>query len=106
MRKQREFLRISKFGTMARMCAIYLAVCVGTAAGLCQGISGRLAGTVTDATGAVVANAQITIKNPATGMTVRNTTTKNGEYRFEDLPPAGVTVMMLLTASGSSGESK
>ena len=55
-------------------------------------------GTVTDATGAVVPNAQVTIKNLATGETRTGTTSASGEYTFPLLQPGHYSIMV--TASG------
>ena len=48
----------------------------------------RVVGTVADATGAVVPNAQIKLHNPATGADRSATTNGKGEYQFLALPPA------------------
>ncbi len=55
-------------------------------------------GTVTDATGAVVPNAQVTAKNLATGETRNVTTGASGDYTFSLLQPGHYSVTV--TASG------
>lgn len=52
-----------------------------------------LAGVVTDATGAVVPATQVTLANPHTGVSYKQTTDAQGSYRFPIVPPAqGYTV--------------
>jgi carboxypeptidase family protein/TonB-dependent receptor-like protein len=58
-----------------------LAVCVWA-----QTANSRISGTVTDATGAVVAGAKVTAKNEATGVTYTQATTSAGLYAFPSLP--------------------
>ena len=47
--------------------------------------TGNLSGTVTDASGALVPNASLTIKNPAVGASVTQHTNSQGGYAFADL---------------------
>jgi hypothetical protein len=61
-----------------------LALCVGIAFG--QAISGNLVGTVSDPSGAVVANAEVTATNTGTNATTVTHTNSTGEYRFDNLP--------------------
>ena len=63
-------------------------------------VSGDFTGTVTDPSGAVVANATITLRNNSTGQTRTTTATNNGSYRFSLLQPGTYTVTA--TASGFS----
>ena len=58
-------------------------------AGLCFGqvqTTGTISGTITDATGAVVPGAKITVTNKATGLTQTTTTRDNGYYTIVNLP--------------------
>ncbi|HKU26554.1 MAG TPA: carboxypeptidase-like regulatory domain-containing protein, partial [Candidatus Sulfotelmatobacter sp.] len=61
-----------------------LSCCLGLAFG--QAISGNLVGTVTDPTGAVVANAEVTATNVGTSASAVTHTNATGEYRFDNLP--------------------
>ncbi len=61
-----------------------LTLCVGITFG--QAISGNLVGTVSDPTGAVVANADVTATNVGTSASVAARTNSTGEYRFDNLP--------------------
>src|SRR5207245_5724924 len=51
-----------------------------------QTFRGGIEGTVTDSTGAAVAGAQVTVSNPATGLTRPATTGDQGYYFFNELP--------------------
>lgn len=55
-------------------------------------VTGELAGTVTDPTGATIANSRITLKNEATGETQTATTNDTGEFRFSLLRPGPYTL--------------
>jgi outer membrane receptor protein involved in Fe transport len=61
-----------------------LTLCVGITFG--QAISGNLVGTVSDQTGAVVANAEVTATNVGTSVSVVAHSNATGEYRFDNLP--------------------
>ena len=50
--------------------------------------TGALTGTVTDPTGAVVQNANVTLRNHGTGEALATTTDHDGLFRFSLLPPA------------------
>ena len=63
-------------------------------------VSGDLTGTVTDPSGAVVPNAQVTAKNAATGATRTTNSNASGAYRFALLPPG--TYSVGATAEGFS----
>jgi hypothetical protein len=54
--------------------------------GFAQKFTGNIRGTVTDRSGAVVPNAQVTVTDPATGVTRSTTTNDNGEYAVLELP--------------------
>jgi hypothetical protein len=58
-----------------------------SAAALAQVITGDVLGTVTDPSGAVVANAKVIIQNVATNASRDAQTGANGEYVFSLLPP-------------------
>ena len=57
-----------------------------------QATGGRASGTVTDATGAVIPNATVTLKNDATGQTVVTQTTAAGAYNFPNIPVGAYSV--------------
>ncbi len=51
------------------------------------GATGTILGTVTDATGAIVANAKVTVTNTATNVPFRTTTSSSGDYYAPSLNP-------------------
>jgi hypothetical protein len=57
-----------------------------------QAVSGTLLGTVTDASGASVANASVTVTETSTGATHQAATNESGNYTFPDLEPGPYTV--------------
>src|ERR1019366_1548125 len=72
-----------------------LAACLGSFA---QSVSGDLAGTIYDASGATIPNATITAKNDATGVETTTKSAATGEYHLGNLPPGTYTVTV--TAPG------
>ncbi len=74
-------------------CAVVAAVWfVCTATMVAQTAQGRILGTVTDASGAVVTNAQVTIANTATNVSRSLGTNSAGEYSAPSLDPGIYTV--------------
>src|SRR6185437_15635927 len=65
--------------------------------GVAQIATGRIAGTVTDSSGAVIAGANVTLTNEATGVaqTVRSTST--GLYVFTAVNPGNYTMKVVRT---------
>jgi hypothetical protein len=57
-----------------------------------QAVSGTLLGTVTDASGAVVNNAKVTITETNTNIVHSTTTNESGNFTFPDMPPGRFTV--------------
>jgi hypothetical protein len=54
---------------------------------MAQGVSGRIVGTILDATGAVISNATVIISNQDTGAITKVTTNGSGQYRADTLRP-------------------
>jgi len=75
-------LTLSLLGLVA-----YIA-CVGTPAVEAQADLGSCSGVVTDATGAVIPNAEVTVTNIATGAVRTTVTNSKGEYSVTQLLPA------------------
>ena len=73
----------------SRALLLLLALCAGL---LAQTYQGRILGTVTDSSGAVVPSAKITINNPDTGLTRTLTTTATGDYVAPALPPGNYQI--------------
>ncbi len=72
-----------------------LAACLGSFA---QSVSGDLAGTIYDASGATVPNAMIAVRNDATGVETTTKSTATGEYHLGNLLPGAYTITV--TAPG------
>jgi hypothetical protein len=79
-----------------------LALCLVFApAGLAQStVSGEISGTVTDASGAVVPNAAVSLASTETGFSATTTTNSSGAFRFALVKPGNYTLS--ITASGFS----
>ena len=58
-----------------------------------QAVNATLLGTVTDSSGAAVANAKITITETNTNVSRTSETNESGNYVFADLPPGTYTVV-------------
>src|SRR5688500_6569145 len=69
-----------------------LLVSANVALGQAQSNAADLQGTVKDATGAVVPNATVTVRNPATNVTRDGTTNDQGFYRVINIPPGDYEV--------------
>jgi hypothetical protein len=57
-----------------------------------QAVTGSVLGTVTDASGAVVANAKVTLTEVNTGVSRSAVTNASGNYAFPDIPEGGYSV--------------
>jgi hypothetical protein len=62
-----------------------------------QSVNATLLGTVTDSTGAIVANAKVTITETNTNTVHSAVTNESGNYSFPDLPPGKYAVTVELT---------
>lgn len=69
-------------------------VCISTASLFAQGGLGEITGRVTDASGAVVASARVTIINVQTNATVTVITSQSGDYTALDLVPGAYELSM------------
>src|SRR5215813_14298814 len=77
------FLRES-FQMRFRMIAAFVVVAVASLAA--QTFRGTILGTVTDPTGAVVAGAQVKVRNSSTGLERQTVTGSDGSYSVPELP--------------------
>ncbi|HEX8250141.1 MAG TPA: TonB-dependent receptor [Pyrinomonadaceae bacterium] len=88
--------------------SIFFVICLlaGGAGSICaQGTTGQISGTVTDQNGAVVQGASVAVSTRETGLSRQATTSDDGIYSFQQLPPGRYRVEV--TASGfqkSEGE--
>src|SRR5271154_3290203 len=67
-----------------------------------QTFRGAILGTATDASGAVVAGAKVTVKNVATGLERTTETSVDGSYALPELPIGTYTVTVTLTGFQTS----
>lgn len=79
------------------VCLLALSVCVSSAFGQ-SASTGAIAGTVTDASGAVITKANVTATSLETGQTRTAATDANGLYKFSLLPPGNYSLKF--SASG------
>ncbi len=78
---------------MKNILAIFLFLFVVSAAAFGQSaVSGAIGGTVTDASGAVVPNAMVTLLNIGTNKEETVTTTEDGRFKFNNLQPGTYTL--------------
>jgi hypothetical protein len=73
------------FGLLLALFAV--CACIGNRQSFAQAIYGSIFGTVTDSTGAVVPNANVTVSNKAKGISVGVQSDANGDYRVQHLIP-------------------
>ena len=86
-----KFFRAASLGVgTAAAAAACLILSCGVLYG--QGVTGRIQGTITDPTGALVAGAKITVTNQGTGYKAEVSSTQAGEYLAANLPPGRYTV--------------
>src|SRR5260370_7860856 len=83
-----DILSEGKPMTKLRFCMISLCIFLLTLSAMAQIQNGQFTGTVTDASGAAVAGAKITIANQATNLSLTTTTNRTGSYTATDLPLA------------------
>ena len=76
---------------------LLLLLCAPVAFGQAQSNAADLQGTVRDATGAVVANAAVTARNPGTNFSRSATTNDEGFYRIINVPPGDYEVTVEAT---------
>ncbi|HKM47109.1 MAG TPA: carboxypeptidase-like regulatory domain-containing protein, partial [Terriglobales bacterium] len=69
-----------------QFCLVVFAVLALAFSAFAQVENGQFSGTVTDQTGAAIANAKVTVTNPATNSTVSVTTNSSGNYIARELP--------------------
>ena len=77
---------------------LLVATMLGASFAPAQTVSGNLAGTIYDQTGAIVPNAKVVVKNEATGVETSTIGTNAGQYRISNLPVG--TYDLTITAPG------
>src|SRR5579872_1914490 len=78
--------------TKLRFFLVSLFVLLFAVAAMAQIQNGQFAGTVTDPSGAAVANAKVTITNQGTGLSVNATSNAAGAYQVSELPPGAYKI--------------
>src|ERR1700688_4117387 len=81
-----------------QFCLAVFAVLALTLSAFAQVQNGQFDGTVTDPTGAAIANARVAVTNSATGLSLSATTNSNGSYTVKEVPPG--TYKLEVEASG------
>ncbi len=93
MQKVSVFLiRVKAFGFLSLRLSAIIFLAAGFSTLSAQTSSGRISGTVTDSTGAVVANATVKVTDPATNLERTATTDESGFYTVTNLPVATYSV--------------
>ncbi len=78
---------------------LFVLACLCSGVAFAQKTSGGITGQATDATGAAVANATITLLNPSTGTNRTTHTNAQGEYTFDDVPNGTYEVDVTIQAN-------
>ena len=87
-----RYVRVSTINALLLTCIACGVLAALPVAAIAQSVSGTLLGTVTDVSGAVVADAKITVVNEGTGLTRTVTSDANGEYVVPSIPTGRYTV--------------
>ena len=74
------------------LAAVALAAALSAAGAMAQSVTGDVYGKVTDANGAVIPGARVTVRNVGTDATRQTTTDGGGEFRLASLPAADYQV--------------
>jgi hypothetical protein len=93
--------QVSKFSRMSKICyrpglglVLAFVITLGVTALQAQTNFGRISGTVTDANAAAIANATVTVTDPATNLSRTATTDENGFYTITNLPVGTYDVLV------------
>src|SRR5689334_21161463 len=68
-------------------CVLLLAAALSVSTAFSQLVSATIVGSVTDASGAVVANAKITLTETNTGVDRTSVSNESGNFTYPNLPP-------------------
>jgi hypothetical protein len=80
----------------------FVTVAIAPPSALAQADLGSISGIITDASGAVIANASITVTNKATGAQRVTTSNAKGEYSITQLNPSDYTISVTATGFGAT----
>ena len=84
-------------GSVAAACLLFAILLIGPAAALAQQTLGTINGTVTDISGAAMADATVTVTSEQTGLTRSTTSQKNGYWEILNLPVGTYKVTVTAT---------
>lgn len=93
------------FGSLllgAALAGGFVTVAIAPPSALAQADLGSISGTITDASGAVIANASITVTNKATGAKRETVSNSKGEYSVTQLNPSDYTITVSGTGFGTT----
>ena len=79
------------------ICCCFLLAAFGASSAFSQAVSSSIIGTVTDASGAAVPNAKVTITEMNTGVVHAITANGSGNYTLVDIPPGRYQVAVEMT---------
>src|SRR5437868_2609258 len=77
---------------LVTLCSLVLCLVVFANAAYAQSSNGSVVGTITDPTGSVIANANVTLVNNATSDKMTSPVSQSGEYQFLIVPPGEYTL--------------
>src|SRR5271167_3907950 len=86
-----------------QLCLAVFAVLALTFSAVAQVQNGQFSGTVIDPSGAAIANAKVTVNNPATDLTLSATTNSSGNYTVKEVPAGAYKITV--EAAGFKTES-
>ena len=95
--KQRNWLE-KYLGVSMKSRLLWLGVCLSLSLAAWGQDSASITGTVTDPSGAAVANAQVTLTSPERGINRTSTTNQSGDYLFGAVP--GGSYDLIIVAAG------
>jgi outer membrane receptor protein involved in Fe transport len=75
--------------------SVFVLAVLGVTAGFGQSQNGSISGVVTDATGAIVSKAMVTVTNVGTSATRSTVTNSSGDYSIQGLPPQDYKVSVV-----------
>jgi hypothetical protein len=75
-----------------QFCLVFFSLLVLVLSAAAQVQNGQFAGTITDPSGAAIANAKVTVVNLGTNLSVTVTTNDTGSYTVKELPPGSYKI--------------
>jgi hypothetical protein len=75
-----------------QFCLVFFSLLIMVVSAAAQVQNGQFTGTITDPSGAAIANAKVTAVNPATNLSVAVNTNATGLYTLKELPPGSYKI--------------